>query len=70
MFDEYVSEDMCMEETPDILSGDEMRSFMISWFNGEIRAYVKGQSTPFLSWKDPNPFTVSAQTLRLAAEAV
>ena len=59
MFDDHVSEDMCMEETPDIVSGDEMRSFTISWGHGQIQAFVKGEPTPFLSWTDPNPITVS-----------
>ncbi|KAF0302992.1 C3 and PZP-like alpha-2-macroglobulin domain-containing protein 8 [Amphibalanus amphitrite] len=59
VFDDYVSEDMCMEETPDIVSGDEMRSFTISWTSGLIQVFVKGESSPFMSWKDPNPITVT-----------
>lgn len=59
VFDEHISEDMCMVDTPDIVSGDEMRFFMVSWFNGNIQVFVKGEPTPFLSWQDPEPITVT-----------
>lgn len=70
VFDEHISEDMCMAETPDILSADEMRSFTISWADGDIKAFIKGESTPFLEWKDPEPITVTHYGYRSTQGAI
>lgn len=61
VFDEHVSEDMAMIETPDVLSADEFRSFTISWAEGHIKVYVKGDPSPIMEWRDPDPIEVRSQ---------
>jgi len=59
VFEEHVSEDMATAETPDVLSADEMRSFTISWADGNVEVFIKGQAEPFMSWRDPQPIQVT-----------
>ncbi|KAL6437001.1 hypothetical protein ACFW04_004965 [Cataglyphis niger] len=45
-------------ETPDILSGDEYRGFWIRWNDGILTVGKEGDSAPFLSYADPEPFGI------------
>ncbi|XP_018313269.1 uncharacterized protein [Mycetomoellerius zeteki] len=45
-------------ETPDILNGDEYRGFWIRWDNGVLTVGKEGESNPFLSYADPEPFGI------------
>ena len=51
-------------DTPGLLSGDQDRSFWISWRNGVIevgRGYVVGRER-FMMWADPEPRSVHSVT--------
>ncbi|XP_018343738.1 PREDICTED: C3 and PZP-like alpha-2-macroglobulin domain-containing protein 8 isoform X2 [Trachymyrmex septentrionalis] len=45
-------------ETPGILSADEYRGFWIRWGNGVLTVGKEGESDPFLSYADPEPFGI------------
>ncbi|XP_029165549.1 uncharacterized protein LOC114936495 isoform X3 [Nylanderia fulva] len=45
-------------ETPDILSADEFRGFWIRWNDGTLTVGKEGDSAPFLSYSDPEPFGI------------
>ncbi|XP_011701794.1 PREDICTED: uncharacterized protein LOC105458296 isoform X2 [Wasmannia auropunctata] len=45
-------------ETPGILSADEYRGFWIRWDNGVLTVGKEGESAPFLSYADPEPFGI------------
>lgn len=45
-------------ETPGILNGGEFRGFWVRWDSGIIAAGREGESIPFISWSDPEPFPI------------
>ncbi|EGI57249.1 C3 and PZP-like alpha-2-macroglobulin domain-containing protein 8 [Acromyrmex echinatior] len=45
-------------ETPGILSADDYRGFWIRWDNGVLTVGKEGESNPFLSYADPEPFGI------------
>ena len=45
--------------TPYILSNAEYRGFWIRWRGGLVEVGKEGDLTPFLNWKNPQPFNVS-----------
>ncbi|XP_018369126.1 PREDICTED: uncharacterized protein LOC108765092 isoform X1 [Trachymyrmex cornetzi] len=45
-------------ETPGVLSADEYRGFWIRWDNGVLTVGKEGESDPFLSYADPEPFGI------------
>ncbi|XP_078610906.1 uncharacterized protein LOC144881610 [Branchiostoma floridae x Branchiostoma japonicum] len=46
--------------TPDILSPDIYRGFLISWSaDGTISVRRETEDAPFLTWKDPNPLPIA-----------
>ncbi|XP_029665075.1 uncharacterized protein LOC115236632 isoform X2 [Formica exsecta] len=45
-------------ETPDILNADEYRGFWIRWNDGALTVGKEGDSAPFLSYNDPEPFGI------------
>lgn len=51
--------DKAVQETPNILSGDEARGFWVRWNGGSIAVGKKGEADPFVSWDDPEPFPVT-----------
>jgi len=42
--------------TPQIISGAEYREFWIRWNCGLVEVGKEGELSPFLKWKDPEPF--------------
>ncbi|XP_070520354.1 uncharacterized protein [Cardiocondyla obscurior] len=50
--------DVAETETPDILSADEYRGFWIRWDNGILTVGKEGESSPFLTYADPEPFGI------------
>nr|XP_045596590.1 uncharacterized protein LOC123757179 [Procambarus clarkii] len=46
-------DDVCRIETPDIVSGDEFRTFWIKIERGVIKVGRSGQKHPFMSYSDP-----------------
>jgi len=42
--------------TPNILSDAEHRGFWIRWNCGLVEVGKEGELSPFLRWKDPEPF--------------
>ncbi|XP_012524783.1 uncharacterized protein LOC105830158 isoform X2 [Monomorium pharaonis] len=51
--------DVAETETPGILSADEYRGFWIRWNNDVLTVGKEGESAPFLSYADPEPFGIS-----------
>lgn len=45
-------------ETPGIVNGGEFRSFWIRWDGGIVSAGREGETIPFISWADPEPFPI------------
>ncbi|XP_011136164.1 uncharacterized protein LOC105181234 isoform X2 [Harpegnathos saltator] len=45
-------------ETPGILSGDEYRGFWIRWDSGTLTVGKEGETGPFLTYADPEPFGI------------
>ncbi|VVC95542.1 unnamed protein product [Leptidea sinapis] len=45
--------------TPEILNGGEFRGFWVRWDSGVVSAGREGESIPFISWADPDPFPIS-----------
>ncbi|XP_047533078.1 C3 and PZP-like alpha-2-macroglobulin domain-containing protein 8 isoform X2 [Vanessa atalanta] len=45
-------------ETPGILNAGEFRGFWVRWDSGIVSAGREGESIPFISWSDPEPFPV------------
>nr|BAM18146.1 similar to CG10527 [Papilio xuthus] len=45
-------------ETPGIVNGGEFRGFWVRWDGGVVSAGREGESIPFISWADPEPFPV------------
>ncbi|XP_044734499.1 uncharacterized protein LOC123296873 isoform X1 [Chrysoperla carnea] len=50
--------DVAEAETPDVLNGEEFRGFWIRWSGGTIEAGHEGDSSPFLSYTDPEPAAI------------
>ncbi|XP_014366080.2 uncharacterized protein LOC106716925 isoform X1 [Papilio machaon] len=46
-------------ETPGIVNGGEFRGFWVRWDGGVVSAGREGESIPFISWADPEPFPVA-----------
>jgi hypothetical protein len=53
-----VNTDKAVAATPYILSNAEYRGFWIRWKNGLVEVGKESEVTPFLKWKDPEPFCV------------
>ncbi|XP_046959401.1 uncharacterized protein LOC124529628 isoform X1 [Vanessa cardui] len=45
-------------ETPGILNAGEFRGFWVRWDSGIVSAGREGESIPFISWSDPEPFPI------------
>lgn len=45
--------------TPEILNGGEFRGFWVRWDQGIISAGRDGESLPFVSWVDDQPFPIA-----------
>jgi hypothetical protein len=48
--------DKAVVDTPYILSDAEYRGFWIRWKGGLVEVGKEGVESPFLKWKDPDPF--------------
>ena len=48
--------DMAKADTPKILSDAAYRGFWIRWDCGLVEVGKEGELSPFLKWKDPEPF--------------
>ncbi|CAH2102819.1 unnamed protein product [Euphydryas editha] len=46
-------------ETPGILNAGEFRGFWVRWDSGIVSAGREGESIPFISWSDPEPFPIA-----------
>jgi hypothetical protein len=53
-----VKPDKALVDTPDILSDAEYHGFWIRWEDGLLEVGKEGEVTPFVSWKDPEPFGI------------
>jgi hypothetical protein len=53
-----VKPDKAFVDTPYILSDAEYRGFWIRWKGGLLEVGKEGEGTPFVKWKDPDPFGV------------
>jgi len=53
-----VKPDKAEADTPNILSAAEYRDFWIRWGGGVVEVGKEKEVTPFLKWKDPEPFDV------------
>lgn len=51
--------DVIEVETLNILSADEYRGFWIRWDNGVLTVGKEGNSAPFLTYADPEPFGIA-----------
>jgi hypothetical protein len=51
-----VKPDKIEVQTPNILSDAEYRGFWIRWDCGLLEVGKEGERSPFLTWKDPEPF--------------
>ncbi|XP_032681078.1 C3 and PZP-like alpha-2-macroglobulin domain-containing protein 8 isoform X3 [Odontomachus brunneus] len=54
-----VKPDVAEMETPGILNGDDYRGFWIRWDDGNLTVGKEGESAPFMSYADPEPFGIS-----------
>ena len=54
----HVKPDQAFVDTPYILSDAEYRDFWIWWKGGLLEVGKEGEGTPFVKWKDPEPFGV------------
>nr|CAD7409601.1 unnamed protein product [Timema poppensis] len=50
--------DKALVDTPNILDAGEYRGFWIRWSGGSIAIGREGESAPFASWDDPEPFGI------------
>jgi len=53
-----VKPDKAEVDTPYILSDAEYHAFWIRWKDGLVEVGKEGELSPFLKWKDPEPFDV------------
>jgi hypothetical protein len=53
-----VKPDKAEVDTPYILSNAEYRGFWIRWEGGLVEVGMENKPSPFLKWKDPEPFDV------------
>lgn len=51
--------EQALVDTMDILTSDEYKGFWIRWAGGSIAVGREGESWPFMSWDDPDPFPVA-----------
>jgi len=51
-----VKPDKAEVDTPYILSDAEYHGFWIRWKGGLVEVGKEGELSPFLKWKDPEPF--------------
>lgn len=51
--------DVSQEDTPAILSNDELRGFWIRWGDGQISVGKEGEPSAILSYFDPEPFDIT-----------
>lgn len=50
--------DKALAETPDILTDAEYRGFWLRWAGGSVALGKEGETAPFVSWDDPEPFGI------------
>ncbi|XP_063360672.1 uncharacterized protein LOC134649773 [Cydia amplana] len=51
--------DKAKAETKEILKSGDSRGFWVRWDGGNFMAGREGETKPFISWRDPDPFPVA-----------
>ncbi|XP_034248555.1 uncharacterized protein LOC117649696 [Thrips palmi] len=51
--------DKSLADTPNVVTGDELRGFWVRWGNGSVAVGREGEQDPIVAWDDPEPFRIT-----------